>query len=104
MSFNDNAEFIVNRCLNTLALKEQEYSSDVSRFHNFDIAARIINTTPEKALVGMWIKHFVSLLDIVESIEHIVPSRNLLIEKVTDSINYIILLYGMIEERRIQCH
>ena len=80
-----------------LTSKAQEYSSGKDRLHNFNRAAAMLGTTPEKALVGMWTKHIVSILDIVDS--EIVPSLALLEEKVTDAVNYLILLEACYKDK-----
>jgi len=53
----------------------------------------------EKALWGMYVKPLVSVIDIVEKIERgeQVPSNY--VEKMTDSVNYYLLLWGMLEDR-----
>lgn len=82
-----------------LLKKRAEYAPDgKDRLHNFKRAASMLNTTPEKALVGMLTKHLVSLLDIVDDIPK-TPSIALLEEKIGDSVNYLILLEAMIKER-----
>jgi hypothetical protein len=57
---------------------------------------------PETALVGMWAKHVVSLVDIVEKLEMymVEPAVDLVEEKITDVINYMILLEALFAERR----
>jgi len=77
--------------------KEKEYAKNDDRYHNFNIAARILGTTPEKALRGIMMKHLVSVFDIIEA-----PSKtthDIIDEKVGDLINYLILLEGMLKKR-----
>lgn len=80
-----------------LASKAKEYATERSRFHNFEVAARILDTTPEKALMGMLIKHFVSVMDLVEAPES--ATEDMINEKIGDSVNYLILLEGMLRQR-----
>lgn len=89
-------------CKNILGLKGGEYSGiEKDRFHNFKVAAAIDGEAPERALWGFWKKHLVSLKDIVDDLERgIIPSKERLQEKAGDTINYMLLLAGMIEERR----
>ena len=83
-----------------LLTKRAEYAPEGGdRLHNFNRAAAMLGTTPEKALVGMLAKHLVSLLDIVDNIETKPPSVPLLEEKIGDAVNYLILLEGMIKGR-----
>jgi hypothetical protein len=87
-------------CEEMLGTKGEEYSSADDRFHNFKVAAAVDGETPEKALWGMWKKHFVSLKDMVDgTAEGQAPEANLLTEKIGDSINYLLLLKGLLIER-----
>lgn len=88
-------------CFQTLKLKAEEYATK-DRLHNFKIAAALQGIEPETALLGMWAKHIVSIRDIIERIEHEgrIPDPKMLNEKITDTINYAILLEALIEERR----
>lgn len=85
----------------TLQLKAAEYATD-DRLHNFKVAADLQGITAESALLGMWAKHIVSVVDIVNAIEHTgkAPDAALVSEKLTDTIAYALLLEGLIEERR----
>ena len=84
-----------------LGAKAGEYASGDDRLHNFKIAARIENVTPEKALKGMMVKHEVSIQDLIryteESPEKI--TEYLINEKIGDCINYLILLEALLKER-----
>lgn len=114
--FNKLLNEIIERTTNVLAEKSNEYSTDTDKLHNFKVAARKRNTTPEDALLGMEVKHDVSLDDIVNKITKIEQEnkkqplcvkvnpvrwlkRRMLEEKITDSINYLILLEALIKER-----
>ena len=80
-----------------LSQKSKEYSSEDDRFHNFKRAAAILETTQEKALAGMLVKHMVSVLDIVNNPDRF--TAEVVDEKIGDSINYLILLEGTLYER-----
>ncbi len=83
-----------------LLTKRAEYAPDGGdRLHNFARASEMLRCTKEKALIGMWTKHIVSLLDIVDNVETKEPSRELIEEKIGDAINYLILLEAMLKER-----
>jgi hypothetical protein len=86
-----------------LSSKGTEYSGDGGdRLHNFKVAARISGETPEKALWGMVMKHLVSVIDIINDLDRgIVASKERVDEKVGDTINYLILLEGLLEEREV---
>jgi len=78
--------------------KNEEYSRNNDKLHNFKTAAMIRNSTPEDALIGMWLKHLVSVFDIVDDLPKL-PDNSILEEKITDSINYLVLLEALIKER-----
>lgn len=104
----DFATTVSQRCSkikNVLQAKAQEYASSVSRFHNFEVAARIADTTPEKALKGMMLKHEVSVMDLIEWAESSPGKLSLAIidEKIGDNINYLILLEGLLKLRVLAC-
>jgi hypothetical protein len=83
--------------------KNCEYSRNDDKLHNFKVAGRVLNQTPERALQGMWIKHLVSIFDIIDDLDRgILPDPAILAEKVTDNINYPVLLSGLLEERQGQ--
>ena len=83
-----------------LSFKSSEYSRNNDKLHNFKRAGQMLNVSPEKALIGMKVKHDISILDIVNDIDNDkLPSIELLQEKIGDSINYLILLEALIKER-----
>lgn len=87
----------LNHCAQTLVKKGKEYASVTDRLHNFKVAARVNDTTPEKALWGMYTKHLVSVMDLVEYPGD--ATAELIIEKIGDSINYMVLLEALLIER-----
>lgn len=92
-------------CLNLMCgEKHKEYSRYDDKLHNFKKAAEIKgNITPETALIGMLMKHIVSVLDMVDDLENyqILPSKRYLTEKIGDAICYHVLLEALITERRL---
>jgi len=98
--FNELLDKIHSRIDNTLANKGDEYSTNENKLHNFDKAGRMSNQTREKALMGMLLKHQVSLDDIVEKLDNDeLPTVEILEEKITDTLNYYILLEACIKDR-----
>jgi hypothetical protein len=95
---------VENRCRlikDILMKKAKEYASEKDRFHNFIVAARKLDTTPEDALMGMKVKHTVSIDDLIDWAKNS-PEKltvELIEEKIGDEINYFILLEGMLRER-----
>lgn len=86
-----------------LSKKRAEYAGNGGdRLHNFKRAAAMLDCTPERALIGMATKHFVSILDMVDQVEFNpsqFPSIAMIEEKLGDAINYYILLEAMLKER-----
>ncbi len=93
---------IVIRNNKTALAKNKEYASDSDKLHNFKRAAAMLQCTPEKALIGMWVKHIISLLDMVDKIEsgkYDSVTLKLLEEKIGDAMIYLALLEAIIKER-----
>lgn len=84
----------ISRSLDTLDLKAKEYATD-DRLHNFKIAATLQGETPIQALGGMMSKHTVSIYDLIRTGSRDIDMWN---EKITDSINYLLLLRALVEE------
>ena len=100
--FNKILESRITKLRNGLANKAKEYASGKKkdRLHNFHRAAESLRCTPPKALQGMMEKHVVSIKDIIDDIETdgILPSVEMLEEKIGDNIAYLVLLEAMVKE------
>jgi hypothetical protein len=84
----------------TLVKKGKEYRRNNDPLHNFRVAAKVNNTTEEKALWGFAVKHYVSFLDILNDIERgLLPKEEVVDEKIGDLINYLILCEASIKEK-----
>lgn len=84
----------------TLVKKGKEYRRNNDPLHNFRVAAKVQNTTEEKALWGFAVKHYVSFLDILNDIERgLLPKEEVVDEKIGDLINYLILCEASIKEK-----
>lgn len=94
--YNAVLENRLNLTAITMASKQHEYASDDSPYHNFDKAATMAGTTPEKALWGMLLKHLVSVSDMVEGGK---TTPYLVNEKIGDVVNYFILLEGILKRK-----
>ncbi len=100
--FNRIVRIRCEKIMTTLTIKAAEYSRG-DRLSNFKAAANFLECTPEKALMGMRVKHEVSIRDMVEDLKrgphshHWHPEK--WDEKLGDSINYLILLEALIIER-----
>lgn len=99
-------EEIINHMKSTLQSKAKDYADleKDDRMHNFKRAALQRNTTPETALFGMLIKHWVSLLDLLDGIDSgkPCPSKEYVREKLGDLRNYLVLLEVLLHERRVK--
>lgn len=86
-------------CRTILCAKAMEYATE-DRLHNFNVAADLRGCTPEQALAGMMAKHTVSVYDMCEATAAEVFPIELWQEKITDSINYLLLLNAMVRENK----
>lgn len=82
-------------CTKILCNKAVEYATD-DRLHNFKVAAQLQDITPIQALEGMMAKHTVSIYDMCTSNKDYPLA--LWDEKITDSINYLLLLKALVVE------
>ena len=101
IKFDECVENRIDRIRKVLTAKAEEYSTEGNRFHNFDVAARILDCTPERALQGMMLKHIVSVLDLIQwaEEEEDLITATVIDEKIGDTINYLILLEGLLLRR-----
>ena len=83
------------RCRQVLIVKAKEYATE-DRLHNFRVAAALQSCTELQALAGMMAKHTVSVYDMTRDGKP--HPLELWEEKITDSINYLLLLRAMVEE------
>lgn len=88
----------IDRCLAVLLKKSKEYSTKTDKLHNFRLAAGLEGCGEKEALFGMWAKHLVSLSDMCRSDS--TYDLALWEEKITDTINYALLLYGLVREEQ----
>jgi hypothetical protein len=96
-NFNELLEKRIGQIRSVLAKKADEYASGSDRLHNFKVAARMADTTPELAWRGMFLKHLVSLNDLVESPDKV--NVKLIDEKIGDAVNYLILFEAILMDR-----
>ena len=91
-------EIVKNRlkvCQATLTKKRKEYAIGVDRLSNFKVAGKLQRCSNEAALGGMLAKHIVSIYDGIDSGNLTEEQWE---EKLTDGINYLLLLEGLIKE------
>ncbi len=82
-------------CESVLNVKGVEYATE-DRLHNFKVAAELEGVIPRQALAGMMAKHTVSIYDMCGSTEAF--PLDVWSEKITDHINYLILLCAIVQE------
>lgn len=100
--FNDVIISQTERCKSMLVTKGAEYApraakgSNADRLAHFKKAAVMMNSTPKTALMGMLSKHLVSVSDMCTD-DKDYPKEQWE-EKITDSINYLLILRALVEE------
>ena len=96
--FDKVLEARITETRETLAAKANEYATIDDRFHNFNVASRIMRCSPECALWSFATKHLVSVIDLVDMVDQ---GRDIDIEiaeeKIQDMICYLILLEGLLK-------
>lgn len=89
----------IQRTIDTLGHKANEYADDDERLHNFKVIAELQGVSLRQAVVNLMAKHTVSIFDMARD-----PStftKEAWDEKITDHINYLILLQAaLVEERK----
>jgi hypothetical protein len=95
-AFNAIVEEQLQRCIDVLVIKGAEYATE-DRLHNFKVAATIQDVDILEAVAGMMAKHTVSVYDMCGSTEPFTLEQ--WDEKITDHINYLILLRAAVIEQ-----
>lgn len=86
----------IKTCEDVLIGKAKEYATDDDRLHNFKNAAGMMSCDPKEALAGMMAKHTISVYDMCRSgKDYPIELWN---EKITDHINYLLLLKAVVTE------
>ena len=98
--FDNIVETQLQTCKEVLVGKAEEYATE-DRLHNFRAAAALTGQTMEQTLAGMMLKHTVSIYDMCGGSERAAEgySMEMWDEKITDHINYLILLRAIVEDR-----
>lgn len=86
----------IKTCTDVLIGKAKEYATDDDRLHNFKNAAGMMGCDAKNALAGMMAKHTISIYDMCRNgKDYPIELWN---EKITDHINYLLLLKAVVEE------
>lgn len=100
--FNELVDRRVDIIRTSLQRKGEEYADNIKSnasnnvFYNFERAAELTNVTPPQALLGMLSKHLVQVLDLASGNIDMPISKDFVDEKIGDTINYLILLEGLL--------
>lgn len=95
--FIKHYETVVQQERETLSAKRTEYANGEDRFANFCEGAVFTGLSPEQTLWSYMAKHLVSVREIVNGKN---VTNEMLREKIGDVRNYLILLEGMIIDRK----
>jgi hypothetical protein len=91
----------VTRVRDVLVVKAAEYATE-DRLANFKKAANLQGVSVPQALAGMMAKHTVSIFDMIgDGADHDLAKWD---EKITDHLNYLILLRAVLEEEADNPH
>ncbi len=100
--FNKLVDEQIQTCKALLDSKGKEYAPDTAdRLSAFKTAARLQHKTPIQALGGQMSKHTISLYEMIENNS---KDEALWLEKITDSMNYLLLLKALIQDTRTEAH
>jgi hypothetical protein len=93
--FNVILEERIAKMRSVLTKKAKEYANE-DRLHNFKRAGALRNESPDDSLLGMLVKHWVSIEDLVTWSGE--TDKAVINEKVGDAINYLVLLEAVLLE------
>lgn len=99
IDFNEVLDEQLERTKKVLSGKAVEYATDDDRLHNFKVAAHLQGTTLRQAVAGMMVKHTVSVYDMAALETEF--TGEMWDEKITDHINYLILLKAALVEEAL---
>ena len=100
--FQEVVEMVIKNINTVMGQKSESYARGGDKLHNFKRASRVAEVTPAQALLGMKLKHDVSILDMIDDIElrNGYATDEYMLEKFGDSINYSILLMALLIDMR----
>tara|TARA_R100000353_G_scaffold6986_2_gene8975 strand:+ start:1347 stop:1664 length:318 start_codon:yes stop_codon:yes gene_type:complete len=86
----------------TFNSKQKEYANEIDVFENIKNGVRlsIFSTEPEQVAWSYAAKHLESIMSILEKLPEEEPSEELINEKIGDAINYLIIIEGLLKERK----
>lgn len=96
--FNESINNQLEYCKSLLLSKGTEYApnAEIDRLSSFKVAGALQDVSSKEALCGMLAKHVVSVYEMCRSNE--TYSLEKWTEKITDTINYMLILRAMIDD------
>lgn len=102
---------LLDRCVNTMKVKEEDYATDADRLANFNEVADFMGSQPIEITPD--VVAFIYLMKHIQSIKNIVVSKDFTDwhwqlksgregkpQRIADAINYLILITACIEDHR----
>lgn len=86
----------LNYCKELLKSKSAEYTTNSDRLMNIRLSAELQQVSLKQALAGQMAKHTVSIAEMIHNNRKY--SIEVWTEKITDHINYLLLLKAVVEE------
>jgi len=86
----------------TFKVKQSEYANQTDVFENIKngVGVSLFNTEPEQVAWSYAAKHLESIMSILKKLPEEKPSKELINEKIGDAINYLIIIEGLLKERK----
>lgn len=95
VDFEKHSKEIIDHCWSLLFSKSKEYADDGDRLFNFKQPTSLLETNPANVCLMYDMKHIASIVKIAKDVDKgEYPSKELLMEKVGDYINYGLLFYA----------
>lgn len=94
-TFEKEAQQLIDECWNTLFNKSKEYANDTDRLANFKQPTSLFGVNQAEVCLFYDTKHIASMVKMAKDANGgVLPTKEFLIEKVGDYINYGILFYA----------
>lgn len=101
--YNEIIDEQIEKCKSMICSKRAEYADDKTPTDNFNRAGQLLKQKPSTGLAGVMAKHTISIYDMLMEHEKGVDfSKEKWTEKITDNINYLLLLQVLLEEERMK--
>ena len=86
----------------TFKVKQSEYANQTDVFENIKngVGVSLFNTEPEQVAWSYAAKHLESIMSILKKLPEEKHSKELINEKIEDAINYLIIIEGLLKERK----